>query len=301
MWKLARGAVIAKLGKDDYSKVKSYRVICLLSCIGKCLECIIADGINAQLEANGGLHWGQFGGRKQRSAVDAVAYVMNRTHIAWNHGQIAGLLLMDVKGAFDHVNHRRLLTTMVAKKLDGDLIEWTEDFLTNRTVQTTVDVFDGEVSQINTGIPQGSPVSPILFASYLSCLFPLSPENVRKIQVAAVQAVSLYGAELWWDETKNHSRTTDRQKLVNRQSRSITGMLRTTPIGPLVNEAGLRSADSLLANRQRRYATRAFELPHGNPIGDGVRNPLHPVSLFAKLSQCATQDIHPQFSGQDVV
>jgi hypothetical protein len=55
-------------------------------------------------------------------------------------------------------------------------------------------------------------------------------------------------------------------------------MLRTTPIGPLVKEAGLRSAESLLANRQRRHATRAFELPHGNPIGDDVRNPLYPVS-----------------------
>jgi retron-type reverse transcriptase len=91
---------------------------------------------------------------------------MNRTHIAWNDGQIAGLLLMDVKGAFDHVNHRRLLTAMVAKKLDGDLIEWTEDFLTNRIVQITVDGFDGEVSQINTRIPQGSHVSPISFATY---------------------------------------------------------------------------------------------------------------------------------------
>jgi hypothetical protein len=44
----------------------------------------------------------------------------------------------------------------------------------------------------------------------------LSPENVRKIQVAAVQAVPVYGAELWWDETKNHSRTTYLQKLVHR-------------------------------------------------------------------------------------
>jgi hypothetical protein len=67
MWKLARGAVIAKPGKDDYSKVKSYRVICLLSCIGKCLERVIADGISAQLEPNGGLHWGQFGGRSRRN------------------------------------------------------------------------------------------------------------------------------------------------------------------------------------------------------------------------------------------
>jgi hypothetical protein len=41
---------------------------------------------------------------------------------------------MDVRGAWNHVNHRRLPTTMVAKQLDGDLIEWTADFLTNRSV-----------------------------------------------------------------------------------------------------------------------------------------------------------------------
>jgi hypothetical protein len=53
---------------------------------------------------------------------------------------------MDVKGAFDHVNHRRLLMTMVAKKLHGEFLEWTEDFLTNQTVQIIVDGFDVEVS-----------------------------------------------------------------------------------------------------------------------------------------------------------
>jgi hypothetical protein len=51
---------------------------------------------------------------------------MNRTYEAWKQEKIAGLLLMDVKGAFDHVDHRRLLKTMIAKKLDGGLIEWTD-------------------------------------------------------------------------------------------------------------------------------------------------------------------------------
>jgi hypothetical protein len=51
----------------------------------------------------------------------------------------------------------------------------------------------------------------------------------------------------------------DLQKLANRQSHPIRGILRTTVIGPLVKEAGLRSADLLLAHRQRRYTTRAFE------------------------------------------
>jgi hypothetical protein len=41
--------------------------------------------------------------------------------------------------------------------------------------------------------------------------FGLSPETVCKIQVAPVQAVALYRAGVWMDETKNHSRTTDLQ------------------------------------------------------------------------------------------
>jgi hypothetical protein len=81
---------------------------------------------------------------------------------------------MDAKGAFDHVNHKRLLTRMVDKTLVGYLIQWTEDFLTNRTVQISGDGFDREVSQINTGILQESPAFPILFATFVSCLFPMS-------------------------------------------------------------------------------------------------------------------------------
>jgi hypothetical protein len=96
--------------------------------------------------------------------------------------------------------------------------------------------------------------------------FGLSPENVRKIQAAAVQELALY----------------DIQKLVNRQARSIIGMMRTTPIGPPVKDAGLRSADSLLANQQRRFVAHAFELHPGDPISDGVRNPSADGSLFWK-------------------
>jgi retron-type reverse transcriptase len=105
---------------------------------------------------------------------------------------------MDVKGAFDHVNHRRLLTTMLAQKLDGDLIEWTEYFLTNRTVQITVDGYDGEVSPVNTGIPQESPVSPILFAIYLSSLFP-HIEN----RVEGVEGISFADDVGWWVSGKD--------------------------------------------------------------------------------------------------
>jgi hypothetical protein len=144
---------------------------------------------------------------EQKSPVDAVAYVINRTHNAWNKGHIAGLLLMDVKGAFDHVNHRRLLTTMVAKTLDGDLIEWTEHFVTNRTVQITVDGYDGEVSPVHTGIPQGSPVSSILFAIYISCL-----SSHIENTVEGVEGISFADDEGWWVSAKEIGEITNRME-----------------------------------------------------------------------------------------
>jgi hypothetical protein len=91
---------------------------------------------------------------------------------------MAGLLLIDVKTAFDYVDRRRLLKTMVAKKVDEDLLEWTEDFMTNRSVQITVDGYHGEGAKVDTGIPQESPVSVTLFAIYLPCLVPLMEAKV---------------------------------------------------------------------------------------------------------------------------
>ena len=51
----------------------------------------------------------------------------------------------------------------------------------------------------------------------LSKIYGLSPALVRRIQIAAVQSVALYGAELWWKNQKNHQN--EIQKLINRQAR----------------------------------------------------------------------------------
>jgi hypothetical protein len=96
-----------------------------------------------------------------------------------------------------------------------------------------------------------------------------------------VQSVALYGAELWWQGQKTWAQ--DLQQLINRQARSITGALKSTPIGPLISEAALVPATPLLDNRQRKYALRALQLPTTHPIngllpptlryGDGEAQP----------------------------
>jgi hypothetical protein len=65
--------------------------------------------------------------------------------------------------------------------------------------------------------------------------------------MAAVQAVALHGAELWWQGQNDRVRGI--QCMVNRQARSITGMLKTSPSRPLVKEAALYPAETLLDKR----------------------------------------------------
>jgi hypothetical protein len=56
-------------------------------------------------------------------------------------------------------------------------------------------------------------------------------------------------------------RTNGIQQLVNQEARVITGCFRTTNLGALAMESGLRPAATQLENRQRRFWLRLLSLP----------------------------------------
>lgn len=66
-----------------------------------------------------------------------------------------------------------------------------------------------------------------------------------------------------WKGQKNHERTI--KQMINHQARSITGMYASTPIHPLLCEAGLIPASIFLDYRQRVYAHRLLGLPGLHP------------------------------------
>ena len=70
----------------------------------------------------------------------------------------------------------------------------------------------------------------------------LIPDGIRRTQVACVQAVALYGSELWWKGEDVHGtigKANDLQKLVNQQARAVTGSIRSMNQGELMLESGL--------------------------------------------------------------
>jgi hypothetical protein len=154
---------LRKAGPRDYRLPKSYRPVALLNTLGKILEGIVATRIAWLVEEHSLLPNTHLGGRKGISVDHAIQLILDRVHRAWGDGKVASMLLLDVAGAYDNVSHERLLHNMQRLGLGG-LVPWVRSFLTDRS--TRIKLPNGYVSEAfptPTGIPQGSPLSPILF------------------------------------------------------------------------------------------------------------------------------------------
>ena len=170
-WREATGAIVPKPKKADYTAVKSYRIVSLLNCMGKVAEKLVAFRLAQLCEDKSLLHNGQMGGRKHRSSQDAVMALVHDIELGWSRGLTSSALLLDVKGAFDNVSKVRLLESMTRMRIPKPLVEWVSSFMSDRLIALAFDGSKEELQPVNTGIPQGSPCSPILFLIYLKPLF----------------------------------------------------------------------------------------------------------------------------------
>ncbi len=161
--------VLPKPGKD-HSIPKEYRPIALLNTLGKAIEFILARRIAYLAETHNLLPDTHMGGRRLRSYEHRIHYLLERIYQAWNSNKIASMLLLDISGVYDKVSYPRLLHNLRKRSIDTSITSWIESFLSNRTTTLKTSEYTILLTLINTGIPQGSPLSPILYLFYNSDL-----------------------------------------------------------------------------------------------------------------------------------
>lgn len=166
-WRRTKVVMLKKPNKKDPTALNAYRPITLEETLGKLLEKIIANRL--QYAANEGqkLDPNQYGCRQKSSVADAARDLIANIEAHWKKKHVVSILAVDIAGFFPAVQHQDLIHELERIKTPRNELNWVKSFLTDRTVSICFDGYEGPEEKIpNVGVPQGSPISPILAAIF---------------------------------------------------------------------------------------------------------------------------------------
>ena len=163
-WKIASVTPIPKVA--NATDPSDLRPISLLPVPGKLLEKYITLSIENFLETNDFFSDEQNGFRKGKSTSSA----MSKFLVSLNESHTCIAAYLDVRKAFDTINHARLLSKLRAAGLGDGLCRLLENYLTNRQQKTRLFGAVSDLKPVNIGVPQGSTVGPLMFIVYINDL-----------------------------------------------------------------------------------------------------------------------------------
>ena len=85
---------------------------------------------------------------------------------------VVGAVFLDLRKAFDMVNHRVLLSKLSTLNFSADALKWVESYLFNQTQTVRINNQQSDTLSLSTGVPQGSILCPILFVYDLPSVCP---------------------------------------------------------------------------------------------------------------------------------
>ncbi|GBL80850.1 RNA-directed DNA polymerase from mobile element jockey [Araneus ventricosus] len=112
-WKVADLVFIPNDGKDP-SECGSYRPVCLLPVWGKILDKLMTNRLTYYLDENYILNEAQFGFRKERSSISALARVKDFVECAKEENKISCMVSFDIQNAFNSIKWAEIKKQLVS-------------------------------------------------------------------------------------------------------------------------------------------------------------------------------------------
>lgn len=130
--KLKLAKVVPVYKSDDATDPNNYRPISLLSIFNRIFEKLVYKRLKSFLEVNDVFYESQYGFREKHSTQHAILDIVNKIQDNMDKGMYSCGIFIDLKKAFDTVNHTLLLKNYVIMELGalsttGSLLTSTDD------------------------------------------------------------------------------------------------------------------------------------------------------------------------------
>ena len=172
--KLKIAKVIPIYKKGDSLLAENYRPIFLLSSLSEIFKKVMLIQIKQYLEEHNSLYKSQYGFRENHSTEYAALELIDHIFNNLDNGKVPFSIFLDLSKAFDTLDHTILTQKLKHHGIKDCALKLLKNYLSNRKQYVELNNIKSEMSEIKTGVPQGSILGPLLFVIYVNDIYKAS-------------------------------------------------------------------------------------------------------------------------------